>query len=238
MFVPKGKVHKTPLSPASSTLRRSEARRLLDVASEAKISDGSSTYLKSMLEKFSTEFSILNDSDNASHILEESEELEGSQSDESGTRDSNELSLSDVAGDADHEAKRQLLMQILSSNPPRGAATVPGAFSRLVVAPTSTTPAQPEFDSTTRFASTTASSTLAFEPGSTAATSTHFAFMESSDRELRAEIERLAGLLEERRILFRDLVSSSYIISFKIPMVGAAPVVDECTLEPSILYMM
>ena len=96
---------RTSLSP---TRIRLEAKRLLDVAMDAKISDGSSTYLRSMLDNVSTELSgYRHDS------------AEGSVGDESGEseegRNSPQLSLSGSQDVEANRAKKELLATILSA---------------------------------------------------------------------------------------------------------------------------
>jgi hypothetical protein len=94
---------------------RSEAKRLLDVALEAKISAGSSTYLKSMLDNVSTEFSAFQDS------MEGSSRDETEDSDEEG-RDSPQLSLSESHDLEATRAKKEKLIQILSAQVSTSAA--------------------------------------------------------------------------------------------------------------------
>ena len=97
---------RTSLSP---TRIRLEAKRLLDVAMDAKISDGSSTYLRSMLDNVSTELSgYRHDSADASVGDESGESDEG--------RESPQLSMSGSQGDLEaSRAKKELLAKILSA---------------------------------------------------------------------------------------------------------------------------
>lgn len=81
---------------------------MLDVALEAKISDGSSKYLKSMLDNVSTEFSVYNDS------MEGSSREETDDSEEGG-RDSPQLSLSESQDVEATRVKKEMLIKILSA---------------------------------------------------------------------------------------------------------------------------
>ena len=91
-----------PVVPLSPTKIRLEAKRLLDVAMEAKISDGN---LKSLLDNVSIEFSAFHDSEDSSR--------EGS--DDSDGRDSPQLSLSESQDVDANRAKKELLIKILSA---------------------------------------------------------------------------------------------------------------------------
>jgi hypothetical protein len=99
----------------TSSLLKIEAQRLLDVAIDAKISNNSSNYLKSLLENVSIDFSTHYDSlSDGDHLVDNDN---GSQSDDNiGNIDSPDLELS-LASDGNEESsfdKKQLLMKILS----------------------------------------------------------------------------------------------------------------------------
>jgi hypothetical protein len=99
----------------TSSLLKIEAQRLLDVAIDAKISNNSSNYLKSLLENVSIEFSTHHDSlSDGDHLVDNDN---GSQSDDNiGNIDSPDLELS-LASDDNEESsfdKKQLLMKILA----------------------------------------------------------------------------------------------------------------------------
>jgi hypothetical protein len=102
----------------TSSLLKIEAQRLLDVAIDAKISNDSSNYLKSLLENVSIDFSTNYDSlsgDNLSSQFVDNDS--GSQSDDNiANIDSPDLELS-LASDGNEECdfdKKQLLMKILA----------------------------------------------------------------------------------------------------------------------------
>ena len=91
-----------PVVPLSPTRIRLEAKRLLDVCLEAKISDGT---IRSLLDNVSTEFSAFHDSEDSSR--------EGT--DDSDGRDSPQLSLSESQDVEANRAKKELLIKILSA---------------------------------------------------------------------------------------------------------------------------
>ena len=112
-----------PVVPLSPTKIRLEAKRLLDVALEAKISDGSSHYLKSLLDNISTEFSAFHDSEDSSR--QESDDSDGG-------RDSPQLSLSESQDVEANRAKKELLIKILSAQISTTARSGSGSSSHPV----------------------------------------------------------------------------------------------------------
>jgi hypothetical protein len=108
-------------SLAASTRMKAEAKNLLDVATDAKLSEKSSKYLKSLLEDVSTDFSTYDSSKISCQDLDSDSESSSSLDKDSGEFiGSVDLSLS-LSDSQDNEsnveanlAKKQLLMKILA----------------------------------------------------------------------------------------------------------------------------
>ena len=119
---------------ATSARIRAEAQKLLDVAIDAKISDRSSSFLKTLLEDVSIDFSTY-DTSKLSHSRrhDSDEDMSVSDRDITGAIDSSELSLSD-SNDNDNTdtnvARKQLLFKILSFPTPNKAQQATASYQQ------------------------------------------------------------------------------------------------------------
>jgi hypothetical protein len=202
-------------SLATSTRMKAEAKNLLDVASDAKLSEKSSKYLKSLLEDVSTDFSTYDstkisrqdldsDSDSSSSLDKDSSEFVGSA----------DLSLS-LSDSQDNEssaeanlAKKQLLMKILAF--PASIATKdvqqPTDFQRHQES-------QRRVEYNLRQHEGDVSNQFDTEFAQIGRNQNHLQGNRGGDKlDSEAEIERLTNMLKDRRMQFRDLVSVNCVL--------------------------
>ena len=109
----------------SSLLVKAEAKRLLDVALDAKISEGSSNFLKSILDEVSTDFtSFLRDTTNSgsnsinpggSRDYTISDHGDGSSSEDFDGDDSVRLSSEDPREEESNRVRKEMFLRIITS---------------------------------------------------------------------------------------------------------------------------
>lgn len=189
---------------ATSARIRAEAKKLLDVALDAKISDKSSSYLKTLLEDVSIDFSTY-DMSKISHSHRHSdsdcEDMSVSDRDITGVVDSSELSLSDSNNnDSNLEAnvaRKQLLFKILSFPTPSKMQQ---------------TAATAQYQQSTHYAFENNENMDPFSNeadinATTIPASYNRGNPRTGEERVNFEITRLTDMMGDRRTQFRDLVS-------------------------------
>ena len=180
-------------SSASAAHKKAAAQKLFDVAVDAKISDKSSNYLRTLLEDVSIDFSTYDMSKisySNRNYDSDCDDLSVSGGDRDVALDSADLSLSDCPNDEDEANKKQLLLKILS---------FPAPSQRPV--------AQFQAQNTPQYTDSDALNTMTIPANyNRTGTESDIPIRGSDVDKLNNEIVRLSDILDDRRTKFRDLV--------------------------------
>ena len=207
-------ISSTQCNPATSARLRAEAKELLDVAYEAKISDKSSIYLKTYLEDVSIDFCSYDISNNSNSLQEmDSDNDDSSTSDKYSMSavDSIEMSLSESNGNDSHiginQAKKDLLLKILAFHPPN--SNIPTKKQQQDHSRQDLPDYQFELDNDENIAPiplTVDNLNVLTTTANYNRTEKDLLFKSGDNDKLNSEISRLTSILDDRRSQFRDLV--------------------------------
>ena len=207
-------ISSTQCNPATSARLRAEAKELLDVAYEAKISDKSSIYLKTYLEDVSIDFCSYDISNNSNSLQEmDSDNDDSSTSDKYSMSavDSIEMSLSESNGNDSHiginQAKKDLLLKILAFHPPN--SNIPTKKQQQDHSRQDLPDYQFELDNDENIAPiplTVDNLNVLTTTANYNRTEKDLLFKIGDNDKLNSEINRLTSILDDRRSQFRDLV--------------------------------
>ena len=180
-------------STASAAQKKAVAQKLFDVAVDAKISDKSSNYLRTLLEDVSIDFSTYDMSKisySNRNYDSDCDDLSVSGGDRDVALDSTDLSLSDCPNDEDEVNKKQLLLKILS---------FPAPNQRPI--------AQFQAQNTPQYTDSDVLNTMTIPANyNRTVTESDIPIRGSDVEKLNNEIVRLSDILDDRRTNFRDLV--------------------------------
>ena len=180
-------------STASAAQKKAVAQKLFDVAVDAKISDKSSNYLRTLLEDVSIDFSTYDMSKisySNRNYDSDCDDLSVSGGDGNAALDSADLSLSDCPNDEDEANKKQLLLKILS---------FPAPNQRPI--------AQFQAQNTPQYTDSDVLNTMTIPANyNRTVTESDIPIRGSDVEKLNNEIVRLSDILDDRRTKFRDLV--------------------------------